>query len=153
MLYLFRPREKTEAEKQTDTITRKISLGVLALIFFVMPALGGVHGYFWPVMEPVTLTLTKAAPPPAYRYIWSGTAEKYQDCDWIRTEWFLGPRNGRRVQVTMKHLDPPEVRPAGDLKWDEIEIWLDPLEVEANSHADVYHDCGWPWETRTRFYH
>lgn len=113
---------------------------------------GEIEGRIWPVMGPLEVSDPVPFPPPSYRYVWAGQADKLRDCDFVSVTWYLGPRNGRRVVVRSEFADKPQVRGVGTLFWSNIRIALDPAEVRQNSHADVLHDCGWPWLTKTQFY-
>ncbi|MGB1215523.1 MAG: hypothetical protein ACPG4X_19290 [Pikeienuella sp.] len=123
------------------------------VLFFAYQTGGELEGRLFPVVGKITLSNPEAAPPPTYRTRWEGSADKHRDCEFIKLEWFLGPRNGRRVQVHSEFTDLPEVRHIGALSWDGLLIALDPAETLANSHADVLHQCPYrPWLTRTQFY-
>lgn len=114
---------------------------------------GQIEGRIAPVMGPLTIHDPQPLPPPSYRYKWQGEAAKIRGCSFVRMEWFLGPRNGRRVQVLSGFTDKPQVRDEGVLEWSGITVTLDPTETVRNSHSDVLHHCPWrPWYTRTPFY-
>ena len=114
------------------------ALGAAGAILFSQN-IGPIEGRLAPVMGPLSLHSPVAHPPPANQFKWHGEAQKLRGCDFIRVQWFLGPRNGRRVEVNMHFTDPPEVRDTGALAWSGIVIALDPVEVRRNSHADVIH--------------
>lgn len=124
------------------------ALGALALFpnFF-----GAVEGRFFPVMGPLTLTDPTPVPPPEYRTKWHGTADKLRDCEYIRTEWYLGEYGiGGKVPVRVTYTDPPKVRGPGQLEWDGIVITLDPTLTLESSYSVAVHQCGIrPWQTRT----
>lgn len=112
---------------------------------------GKVEGYLFPVATRVELS----NPRPGnveFRSLWDGKAEKLRDCSFVRLRWYLGPRDGPRVRVRSRFEDAPEIRPAGEMVWTELFIGLPADTVLGNSHAFVYHDCGWPWETQTLFF-
>lgn len=111
-----------------------------------------LYGHAFPVVSEAMLSDPRPSPPPRYAAIWHAEAAKLRDCQYVSIEWFLGPRGGRRTQVVAEFLDPPQVRPQGPLVWDGLRIALDPTNVLENSHADVLHDCGWPWLVRSRFF-
>lgn len=127
-----------------------------------LPAVGRLEGYFAPVMGDLALSDPRPVPPPAFRNIWSGEAQKLRDCDFVRLEWFQGPRYGRKVQVATGFTDAPEIRPPGASIWHGLIILLDQFQVRENSHADVLHRCPLlefqgvrimrPWLTRSAFY-
>lgn len=125
-------------------------VSVFCAVWFV--PLGDIEGRYFPVTTQIALTAPEVMPPPEWRTRWHGTATKLRECDPVQLEWFLGPRGGRRVMVTAVFQDPPEVRDMGELEWDAVVISLDEQAVLTNSHADMLHDCGWPWLTRTAFY-
>ena len=128
------------------------ALAGMSLVFIQWVG-GAVEGRLFPVMGPLTISDPVPYPPPSYRARWQGQAEKKRNCEFVRMEWYLGPRHGGRVRVSSEFLDRPEVRSAGVLSWEGIVISLPVGEVLANSHADVIHQCGYrPWQTRTRFY-
>lgn len=83
----------------------------------------------------------------------AGGAKKLRNCDWRKTVFSLGARNGGSIILTDDpHRDPPTVNGLGWIGWNRIFV---PLSVHrANeAFADVYHQCGWrPWLTITRFY-
>lgn len=148
-----------------------IAAGLVAaalLVTFGLPLVGRIEGAYWPVVVNTEFGAHVQSGPPAHRYIWTATAVKLRDCEPLRNEqgsfvsWYLGPRNGRRVEVLADFLDKPKVRPSGILAFDALAISLEPSEVLENSHADVLHRCPiltiagvtvWrPWKTQTRFY-
>lgn len=86
--------------------------------------------------------------------IFSAQAEKYRDCTWIRTEWFLGERGGPSVLLTSTpHQDPTKIRPMGVLSWDELFV---PVSSEATlrqgTYADTIHHCLGGAPVRSRFW-
>ena len=136
-------------------IMSRIVIAALAgmSLVFVQWIGGAVEGRLFPVMGPLTISDPVPYPPPSYRARWQGQAEKRRNCEFIRMEWYLGPRHGGRVRVSSEFLDRPEVRGEGRLSWDGIVISLPAGEVLINSHADVIHQCRFrPWQTRTRFF-
>ena len=38
----------------------------------------------------------------------------------MRVEWFLGPRNGRRVQVHFEFTDRPQLRDTGEISYGRV---------------------------------
>lgn len=118
-----------------------------------------VEGYFFPVVEPAKLLGNTPAPPPTYRNKWAAEAEKLRSCVYASDtekdglQWFLG--QGNDLEVTALFLDRPQERTIGLLEWSELIIALDPIEVQTNSHAYVWHQCpGWWrfWKTRSLYY-
>ncbi len=134
-----------------------VTLG-LVLWVLVIPyqRLGpSVEGYLFPVVEPVVLREYKPFPPPEYRHKWTAAAQKNRECSFQRIDWFMGRRDGLHVPVPASFTDPPQLRFAGVLEWEGLAISLDPLAVENNSFAYVYHACGvgiFRREVRTLFY-
>ena len=135
-------------------MSRFLSGALLGLTSVFVYELGGeVEGRIWPVMGQLELSEPEAYPPPSYRTRWKGRATKLRNCNFVRLEWYLGPRHGRHVEVEVEFTDPPEIRMAGELHWDGIVISLVPEATLRNSHADVLHRCpGRPWLTRTPFF-
>ena len=127
-----------------------------AALYLLVKSLEGyapqLEGRWFPVVSRAELLSHTALPPPSYRTRWNATAQKYRDCEYIETRWYLGPRGGRRVQVTAEHQDPPQVRDVGRLEWSGLIIWLDPVATRQNSHADVVHRCHGFWNTISPFY-
>ena len=122
-------------------------------LVFLQSVGGEIEGRVFPVMGPLTVFEPIEMPQPTYRTRWRGQAKKLRNCDFVRVEWFLGPRDGRRVQVQFEFTDRPQVRPAGPLEWSGLVVALDPPAARSNSHADVLHQCDFrPWLTRTPFY-
>lgn len=119
---------------------------------FITYAASSLEGRLFPVVSRAELISSRSYPPPVFRTIWVARAFKYRNCQYLRTEWFLGPRDGARVLVPAEHVDAPEVRGPGLLQWEGLVIWLEPEAVLQNSHADVIHRCHFLWETRTPFY-
>lgn len=117
---------------------------------------GEIEGRFVPVVSPLTVEgvrqpLGKSAHDRPS--VVEGSATKLRGCNFVRVEWFLGPRNGRRVQVRMEFRDPPQIRGPGVLHWTGIWVELSQEEIRVNSHADVLHKCGRrPWLTRSPYY-
>lgn len=125
--------------------------GMIAL--FVHDNAGDIEGRLFPVMGPLSLSAPEAAPPPDHRTRWHVRTVKQRDCDFVRVDWYLGPRTGRRVRVQAVFVDPPRLHPTGQEQGRAILISLDAAEVLGNSHADVIHRCRWrPWYTRSRLY-
>ena len=120
---------------------------------FVYEFGGVIEGRLFPVMGQLELRDAMAVPPPEYRTRWKGRAMKYRNCNFVRLEWYMGPRHGRHVEVDVGFTDPPEIRNAGELHWNGIVISLSAESTLRNSHADVLHKCPWrPWLTRTPFF-
>lgn len=114
-----------------------------------------LEGRAFPVVSQAALGDHILTPPPAYRSLWEAQATKLRDCEYIggSLRWYLGPRDGRRVQVVSHFTDPPQVRGVGVLEWDGLRIDLQPDLVLSNSHATVRHQCRWRWwQTETVFY-
>lgn len=79
----------------------------------------------------------------------SAEADKIRDCSWTNTLWYYGTRSGLNVPLPeMRHLDAPEVKGVGHLKWKEIFIPLPPDKVK-DTFSDAYHVC-WPWNYLTK---
>lgn len=113
-----------------------------------------IEGRYFPVVSQVSLTHLERTPPPDYRNLWSGDAEKLRNCEYIQgsLSWYLGSFEARQ-QVDSQFLDKPEVRVVGTLHWSAIEISLDRDLVMTNSYALVRHQCPWRWwQTETLFY-
>lgn len=130
----------------------------VSLLAFIAGALvvqsdipGDIEGGLFPVVGPASLELVREVDGVT---LYAAEAEKLRDCEWVRTEWFLGDIDGRAAQADMRHLDPPEVRTPGALSWDAIEVDLTDRQVRRNSYAYVYHKChgDWLWETRSLFF-
>lgn len=134
----------------------KIIWLILVLAVFASPiasALGRLEGRVLPVMGPLDMISSVPAPPPDYRHRWNAEATKLRNCQWIETIWYLGPRNGSKVRVSVSYTDPPEVRTVGRLYWTGLVVNLDPAELMGNSHSDVVHQCPWrPWRTVTPWF-
>ena len=114
---------------------------------------GAIEGRLFPVMTTLQISDPTPYPPPNYRTRWRGESVKQRACEFVRLEWFLGPRKGPHVQITSEFVDQPQIRGTGLIQWDGIVVSLPPSEVLANSYADIIHQCPYrPWETRTRFY-
>ena len=129
-------------------------IGVLCSLFILVFSenVGHVEGKLFPVVSELTVYDFEPLPPPAYRHKFKGHADKLRDCNWVRTEWYLGKRGSLRVPVVFDYGEKPRLNQVGRIFWGDMRISLDPFEVLNNSHADVIHDCGWPWLTRTPFY-
>lgn len=131
----------------------KLLIAALAgiLTVFVFENGGIVEGRVAPVMGPLEISPERQI-DGGYTVV-SGEAAKYRNCEFIALIWYLGPRNGRRVEVEVYFLDAPRIRMPGQLQWDGIAVHLTRDQVLHNSHADVIHQCGpRPWRTRTPFY-
>ena len=96
--------------RTVQTLTIFVIFGSLALLPW-----GAIEGRWLPVMGNLAISDPRPYPPPDYRTKWNGTAVKLRNCEWLRTEWYLGDRNGGRVRVNFEHLDPPQVRTPGQL--------------------------------------
>ncbi len=106
----------------------------------------------FPVMGPLTIFDPSAAPPPAHPTSGRGKAGKRRGCNFVRLEWYLGPRNGRHVEVQFQFTDPPMLRETGELEWDGMVVSLAPQETLGYRYADVVHQCLWrPSLPRTPF--
>lgn len=126
-------------------------LGCLAFIAMVQAGwIGKIEGQLMPVMADTVIEYSHGERPFHYR----GSSRKIRDCEWIRTEWYLGQYGDKSVMVQMKHNDPPKIRGMGEHTWDDIEISLPPKVVESSSYAIVTHDCwnGALWLTKSVFY-
>lgn len=130
-------------------------------LLFVLAVGGAVEGRWFPVTGPVSLFAPQSmpihtpdpSPAPPHGSRWQGVAVKRRNCEIVRVEWYLGPRNGRRVLVPFEFHHPPEPSAVGQLEWAGLSIWLPPSQVAANSHADVLHRCAHrPWLVRTRYF-
>ncbi len=112
-----------------------------------------LEGVLFPVMSPLILKGLIEGQEGGNVTIWSGSSFKLRECNYVRTEWFLGPRGGRKVQTDIHYTDKPEVRRKGEHVWSGIVVVLDEISVRVNSHADVIHKCPYRiWETRTPWY-
>ncbi len=132
---------------------------IMALIggmfgFFLMQFGGIIEGQVDPVMGPLQVSGPVQNKHSENLTVFKAEAYKYRGCEYRDIEWFLGPRNGRRVQVIAHFLDAPEVRLEDQrLEWEGLAVGLSARDVRQNSHADVLHQCpGRPWLTRTPFY-
>lgn len=120
---------------------------------FLLEFGGEIEGRILPVMGPLEISDPQSVAVRDTKTKWQAEADKLRGCDYVRIEWFLGPRGGRRVQVPAIYTDPPEVRGKGRLHWRGLIVSLSVETTLENSHADVLHQCpGRPWLTRTRFY-
>lgn len=132
-----------------------MAVGILAGMagFWVMTIGGVVEGKFWPVMGPLSIS-----DPVEYSdgvWKWQGVAEKRRDCTFVRVEWFIGRRDGRKALVAheVKFTDPPQARGAGVIHWAGILVPLPPDAAKTDSHANAIHKClDWGWEVVTPFY-
>ena len=111
-----------------------------------------VEGHFFPVVGELEITNTQEG----YRLTRVvGTAHKYRNCGHKKTVWYLGKRGNLRDPVVIIHKDKPQVRQAGVLYWDNIEVHLRESDVLTNSHANVIHECsflGFKRDVVSRFY-
>lgn len=133
----------------------RIFISLLAGItaVFIHGTAGEIEGRLFPVMGRLTIYDPEPFPPPDYRTRFRGRAVKRRNCEFVRVEWFLGPRDGAHVEVRFEYTDPPMLRATGEHAWNGILIHLSPDVVLSNSHADVLHRCPWrPWLTRTPYY-
>ena len=122
--------------------------------FFVYEFGGQIEGRLFPVMGTLEIHDPEEADDRSVTK-WKGHAEKLRNCNFVRLEWYLGPRNGRHVIVDREaaFTDKPQIRSTGRLHWEGILVHLSPKATRENSFADVIHRCPWrPWEVRTRFY-
>lgn len=137
-----------------DNVALVVSV-LLAGYFWAHEYMPRIEGNAFPVVTPARLGGFEVTPPPPYRSTWQASAEKLRDCEYIQgsLSWYLGPQDGRRVQVPATFTDPPQVRGVGLLHWEGLRIDLAPDLVRTNSHALVRHQCPWRfWETETVFY-
>lgn len=112
--------------------------------------IGRLEGHFYPVVSVVdSVTLLPA--PGGFEM--SASAEKLRACDWRKTIFSLGARNGGNIILTdHPHRDPAVVNGPGRLHWGHIYVPIKP-ERANEIFADAYHQCGWrPWLTISRFY-
>ncbi|MGR3484701.1 MAG: hypothetical protein ACU0BF_05100 [Paracoccaceae bacterium] len=108
------------------------------------------EGRFFPVTGRLSLSDPR---PQGTSSVWSARVEKLRDCTFLRIEWYLGRRDGRRVRVGVTIHDAPQIRLPGVIDLDAIEIALPVEMVATRSFANVVHRCvGRPWLTRTALY-
>lgn len=128
------------------------ALSLIACLWATGPQIGALEGQYWPVTTEAVLVSGAADPPPDHRSIWEHTATKLRECNWVRTQWYVGPRDAG-VPVRTEYSGPPNVNAVGDLHWDDLRIWAFAEDVQTYSYAYVYHQCPHRWyETRTLFY-
>lgn len=126
-------------------------LALVALVPLSAHTLGLLEGRAWPVAGPVVIDEVHE-----YKDGWtyfSMSGPKHRSCNWRGTYFFLGKRGNGSVPVRFEHLDPPEVRGVGALRWANSRIQVPPEQLLSGTYANTLHDCGWLlWLTETRFY-
>ena len=136
---------------------RTLAVGAIGLIFIVLffgfkPLAHRIETAHFPVTKKATVSNPR---PAEGGTIVSAKSFKYRDCDWIRTEFRFGLRDGRSVPMpSAKHLGPPQLNKGGDsLYWEEIFLPVGP-DLVAQTHWDAYHLCfsSRLWETKTELY-
>lgn len=142
------------ASQLRSYLSKDFILGLLIVLLLAIPTIEKlgpvVETHLFPVVGRLTITEIR---PVADGTEISATAEKYRDCQWRKTVWYYGDRDGMNVPLnSAKHLDPPTVRPVGDLAWDRIFIPVRPEVVADRTFADAFHDCGSGRLTRSELY-
>lgn len=112
--------------------------------------LGAVEGRHWPASSPMQVTELAAATNGHTRFAGTFMVLRADRCKWRGFDWRLGKRGERDVPVEVTH-GPPLVRPNGEAVFAGWTVDVPPLQF-MDTHADVLHDCGWPWLTRTPFW-
>jgi len=111
-----------------------------------------VEGKLYPVVGELTVTNPRAR-HHEYTTEFDGSAEKYRDCVWKRTEWYIGSRQGSAVKTTGGYSGPPALNLVGRLTWEGQYARMSRSELLTKSYANVVHRCPWRlWDTVTPFY-
>jgi hypothetical protein len=119
------------------------------LFAFAFLPFGEIEGDMNPVTSRITITSTTSVDGGV---VISAEADKHRDClKWVRTDWYYGDRGSDAIvpMSTARHLDKPQIRPSGTLRWDEIFIPVDDLE---HTHANAVHKCHFLWNTVTPYW-
>lgn len=123
-----------------------------------------LSGKLAPVVSTLRVDESSVRASDAGVTVFSGEARKYRDCSWRSVEWFLGPVGGMSVPALARFLDPPQLRRAGVVRWEGIEVQISTNDLLHNSHAYVVHRCPLPrllrpvlghfapWNTRSLYY-
>ena len=140
------------------------------LAIWMLTALIMIYALIDGEVNPVTSRLTIDNISPVimnnstswYRVV--GTFEKYRDCEIDSISWFYGDRDDstRVAEIpvpTLAGIDVdlgsiPTRLDVGEQTSAFLRVRLDPMLIESNSYAYVYHRCysPWLWKTRTLFY-
>lgn len=121
------------------------AFGLWAAIATYPAALGQLQSIFLPVMDKAVISNPRRERVGELEgIVFSAEANKSRECDWLRTEFFAGKRNGPSAFMpNAKHLDKPQGREVGPQYWDRIFVPV--LEIDdlmTNIWADAVHDCG-----------
>lgn len=112
--------------------------------------IGAIDGRIWPVVSPAYSIIAR---PVLGGVELAADADKFRDCGWRKTVFYIGARGGANALLTPDpHRDAPKVNGVGALHWDRIFLPIAPDRV-GETYADAFHQCPWrPWQTISRFY-
>ena len=128
-----------------EIVYRVASCIVIATV--AMLAFSLVEGKLYPVVGELTVGNVRAS-EHSYSTAFDSSAEKYRDCIWKRTDWYIGSRLGSAVKTTGGYSGPPALNLVGLLTWDGQYARMSRSELLTNSYSDVVHR----WDTVTPFY-
>lgn len=130
-----------------------LMLGVIvAFVAALWVAVSSLETARWPVTTPAQVYNVRAVDGGS---MVAATADKLRGCDWEKTEFRFGPRDGGSVPMPRAHhVDPPQLNVKGDVMvWNNIFLPVPPEQV-SNTHWNAYHFC-YPvinWQTKTEFF-
>ena len=153
MMRCLRKPSQSHAQDQRGTLAiGAIGLVLVVILFGSIPLLQRMETRFAPVTKPA---IVFNARPTEGGAIVSARSFKFRDCDWVKTEFRWGSRDGRSVPMdAARHLGKPQLNKGGDsLYWEEIFLPIEPESVHL-THWNAYHLC-YPtklWRTKTEFF-
>jgi hypothetical protein len=141
---------KQSIKRQSSPVNIMVLI-LAAVIFFPI-----LETKYYPVTGPLHITSIE---PIDDGVLVSGWADKYRNCRWRKTEWFLGERHNMNVPLrNMEHRELARVNEIGRVYWDDIYIPLSSQDTLRRSFSNARHSCwggifdGLGYKTKTHYW-